>query len=73
MTANDDFLKNFYGGILKMKKEQYEEKLDEMWVIYLKGNPRQIVEYNKQLDYIKQYGGRIFRNEEGKHRIIVPN
>ena len=73
MTANDDFLKNFYGGILKMKKEQYEEKPDEMWVIYLKGNPRQIVEYNKQLDYIKQYGGRIFRNEEGKHRIIVPN
>ena len=56
-----------------MKKEQYEEKLDEMWAIYLKGNPRQIVEYNKQLDYIKQYGGRIYRNEEGKHRIIVPN
>lgn len=54
-------------GIASQKKA-YEERLDEMWKIYMV-NPQQIIEYNKQLTYIKECGCSVLRNGDGKHKI----
>lgn len=55
---------------IALKKSEFEEHLDEMWRIYVR-NPRQIVEYNKQLDVIKSTVCRVFRNKQGKHKIVI--
>lgn len=52
------------------RKQEYEETLDKMWEIYHR-NPRQIVEYNKQLDTIKGCGCKVYRNSQGKHKIVI--
>lgn len=52
------------------RKRKYEETLDEMWKIYMI-NPRQIVEYNKQISVIKGCGCRVLRNGNGKHKIVI--
>lgn len=52
------------------RKRVYEETLDEMWNIYMV-NPRQIIEYNKQLAVIKECGCKVLRNNIGKHKIVV--
>ena len=54
-----------------VRKQEFEEHLDEMWSIYSHNNPRQIVEYNKQLDYIKGCGCKVLRNSKGKHKIVI--
>ena len=43
-----------------------------MWDIYHR-NPAQIVEYNKQLNSIKETGCKVLRNSAGKHKIITTN
>lgn len=50
-------------------RQQFENNLDEMWAIYMRGNPRQIVEYNKGIEQIKNAGLRVLRNSAGKHKI----
>jgi hypothetical protein len=55
-----------------LRKQKYEETLDEMWANYLKGCPQQIVTYNEQVKYIKDTGCRIQRSKStGKHTIII--
>lgn len=56
---------------IMIRKREYEETLDKMWNIYSKGNPRQVIEYNKQVDYIKSFGLKVLRNSAGKHKIIT--
>lgn len=50
-------------------RKKYEQNLDEMWSIYLSGNPKQIVEYEKGVNDIKNAGLRVLRNSSGKHKI----
>ena len=52
------------------KRKEFEEHLDEMWSIYSKGNVRQVVEYNKQVNSIKEVGLKVLRNSAGKHKIV---
>lgn len=52
--------------------KDFEENLDDMWAIYVRGNPAQLVEYNKGLDQIKKCGLKVLRNSLGKHKIVVP-
>ena len=54
------------------RKKEFEEHLDEMWRIYM-SNPAQIVEYNKQIQSIKEVGCKVLRNSAGKHKIITTN
>lgn len=56
---------------ITLRKKEFEQNLDDMWAIFRK-NPRQIVEYNKGLNQIKETGLKVFRNSEGKHKIVVP-
>lgn len=56
-----------------LRKKDFEKNLDDMWSIYSKGNPIQIIEYNKGVDKIKRAGLKVLRNSVGKHKIIVPN
>ena len=56
---------------IMLRKREFEETLDKMWTIYSSGNPRQIIEYNKQVDYIKGFGLKVLRNSAGKHKIIT--
>lgn len=60
------------GGMLEisLRKREYEETLDKMWKIYSVGNTRQIIEYNKQVEYIKEFGFKVLRNSAGKHKIV---
>lgn len=54
------------------KKKEFEENLDDMWRIYNKGVPAQIINYNKGIKQIKDAGLKIFRNSDGLHKIIIP-
>lgn len=55
---------------IALRKQQYEENLDAMWrnVVY---NTELIIEYNKQVGMIKSAGFRVYRNSEGKHKIVM--
>lgn len=53
------------------RKAEFEKNLDDMWAIYAKGVPQQIINYNKGVDQIKRAGLKVFRNSAGKHKIIV--
>lgn len=57
---------------IALRKQQYEENLDAMWrnVVY---NTELIIEYNKQVGMIKSAGFRVYRNSEGKHKIVRRN
>lgn len=55
-----------------LRKTEYEENLDKMWSIYIGGNPRQIINYNKGLAQIKEVGLKVYRNSMGKHKIMLP-
>lgn len=57
---------------IMFQRKQFEENLDDMWAIYVRGNPTQLVEYNKGLDQIKSCGLKVLRNSLGKHKIVVP-
>lgn len=81
MDAND--FMNYFNGILgsqgafderrelTVRRTEYEKHLNEMWAIYIKGNPAQIVEYNKQVESIKRSGGKVLRNSAGLHKIVI--
>ena len=53
------------------RKVEFEKNLDNMWAIYTKGNPKQIVEYNKGVNYIKSLGFKVLRNSVRKHKLIL--
>lgn len=64
---------NFYGGIkleIKLRQKEFTDNLDKMWEIYLK-NPIQIIEYNKQIQMLKESGCKVLRNSKGRHKIII--
>ena len=56
---------------LTIRRAEYENHLNEMWAIYMKGNPAQIVEYNKQVESIKRSGGKVLRNSAWLHKIVI--
>lgn len=54
-----------------LNREKYEKHLDEMWSIFRSGNMNQVVEYKKQVNYIKEAGFTVQRSKStGKHRIV---
>ena len=57
---------------IALRKSEFEKNLDDMWAIYRSGNVKQIVEYQKGLEQIKGSGLKVYRNSEGKHKIVVP-
>lgn len=57
---------------ITLRKKEFEQNLDDMWAIYIRGNPQQIIEYQKGVDQIKESGLKVLRNSEGKHKIVVP-
>lgn len=57
---------------ITLRKKEFEQNLDDMWSIYLRGNPQQIAEYQKGVDNIKSAGLKVLRNSQGKHKIVVP-
>lgn len=57
---------------ITLRKKEFEQNLDDMWTIYARGNPRQIIEYQKGIDNIKNAGLKVLRNSEGKHKIVTP-
>lgn len=57
---------------ITLRKKEFEQNLDDMWVIYRRGNTKQIVEYQKGVDQIKKVGLKVLRNSEGKHKIVAP-
>lgn len=56
---------------IAVRKTEFEEHLDKMWNIYSHGNPRQIVAYQEQLNDIKATGCKVYRNSQGKHKIVI--
>ncbi len=54
---------------IALYKKDYEKNLDDMWAIYIRGNPAQLAEYNKGLNQIKEAGFKVLRNSAGKHMI----
>lgn len=54
-----------------LRKKEFEEHLDKMWRIYSSGNASQIVEYNKQVEQIKQCGYKVMRNSTGNHKLVL--
>lgn len=57
---------------ITLRKKEFEQNLDDMWDIYRKGVPQQIVNYQKGVDQIKKAGLKVLRNSQGKHKIVVP-
>ena len=57
---------------ITLRKKEFEQNLDDMWVIYRRGNTQQIVEYKNGVDQIKKAGLKVLRNSEGKHKIVTP-
>ena len=56
---------------IALHKKELEDCLNEMWHIYSTGNVKQIVEYNKQIDQIKNSGYSVMRNSAGNHRVVL--
>lgn len=56
---------------IALRKKEFEEHLDKMWRIYSTGNVSQIVEYNKQVESIKQRGYKVMRNGAGNHKLVL--
>lgn len=82
--SNADFIKDWFEAYkttndwqdqgkldIALRKKEFENTLDEMWRIYTKGNPAQIIEYNKQVDTIKKYGYKVMRNSTGLHKLVL--
>lgn len=54
-----------------LNRTKYEEHLDKMWAAYLSGLMLQVVEYKKQVQYIKDAGFTVKRSKStGKHKIV---
>ena len=78
----DDFTKVFFDGYsqfnnrrvngkmeILLRRNEFEENLNQMWAIYRRGNVRQIIEYQNAVDQIKETGLRVLRNSDGIHKI----
>lgn len=65
-------MKNEHSARLEiaLRKKEFEENLDAMWDVYKKGYTKQILTYNKQKEYIKSLNIKVFRNSEGKHKLV---
>ena len=62
------------GAIMEimLRRKEFEENLDKMWQNYTSGNLRQVVEYKKQVQIIKDAGLVVQRSKStGKHRIVT--
>ena len=58
---------------IMMRRQEFEQRLDDMWRIYRSGNLQQVVEYKKQVQTIKDAGLIVQRSKStGKHRIVFP-
>ena len=54
-----------------LNRHKYEEHLDRMWAAYRSGLMLQVVEYKKQIQYIKDAGFTVKRSKTtGKHKIV---
>ena len=54
-----------------LNRAKYEEHLDKMWAAYGTGLMLQVVEYKKQIQYIKDAGFTVKRSKTtGKHKIV---
>lgn len=54
-----------------LNRSKYEEHLDRMWETYLSGVMYQVVDYKKQVQYIKDAGFTVKRSKStGKHKIV---
>lgn len=74
----DNFFENYFDNYLRgqyseifFKKKEYEKRLNDMWKIYLSGNPSQIATYNEQISIIKSSGYKVLRNTKGEHKIVI--
>lgn len=55
------------------RRQEFEQRLDDMWKIYLSGNMKQVVAYKQQIKDIKDAGLIVQRSKStGKHRIVYP-
>lgn len=60
-------------GIMQ-HREDYEQRLDDMWQSYCRGNMHQVVEYKAQVKYIKEANLEVLRSRStGKHKIVYKN
>ena len=58
---------------IMLRRQEFEQHLDKMWQTYISGNLRQVVEYKKQIQSIKDSGLIVQRSKStGKHRIVTP-
>lgn len=58
---------------IMMRRQEFEQRLDDMWRIYGTGNLQQVVYYKKQVQAIKDAGLIVQRSKStGKHRIVFP-
>jgi len=55
---------------IMMRKNEFEENLNQMWDIYRRGNLQQVVEYKKGIRQIKEAGLTVLRNKAGQHKIV---
>lgn len=55
---------------MMLRRQEFEKNLDDMWTIYKSGNVKQIVNYQKGVDNIKNAGLKVLRNSSGKHKIV---
>lgn len=55
------------------RRAEFEKRLNDMWRIYTSGNMRQVVEYKKQVQSIKDAGLVVMRNKAGDHKIAFKN
>lgn len=55
-----------------LRRREFEQRLDEMWAIYLKGNMKQLFTYKEQVKIIKAAGLEVLRSKStGKHKIVL--
>jgi hypothetical protein len=58
---------------IMLRRQEFEQNLDEMWKIYVSGNIKQVAEYKKQVQHIKAAGLVVKRSKTtGKHKIVYP-
>lgn len=55
---------------IMMRKNEFEENLNQMWDIYRRGYLQQVVEYKKAIREIKDAGLTVLRNKAGQHKIV---
>lgn len=67
---------NYKDGIMMeimCRRQEFEQRLDDMWRVYTSGNLKQVVAYKQQIADIKAAGLIVQRSKStGKHRIVYP-